>query len=571
MPGCADRSWPPRDAPCGRRTTSRAMAPTASAAYPAALVFGGEGVADHRQLLVLVEPHGDVADQPVVEVGDRQLQPAPSARHSDELGVVDDRMRQVARVGERPILVAGDVGEVAVSRELGDVVARQAGGSSAVRWRGEASAEAPRTFNYRSLRCACHVGPTMPAVPSRLLPDRRRRWWRSSTGGRSPAAAGRSRLWAKPLTMALLVGVAATAGDPVRGRPRLARRRGRARAGRRRRPARRRRAGVHGRARRVRARSPGVRGGGRARSASTSAWALLGVAFMAVLLGVPVRHPHRARRAAASGGAGLAGAVVFYACVISAMVITAWGTRRLAGRRRRDGLRRQRLGARPPALRRSAPRRPAVGDRAVPRRPGAAHRRTGNRLRCPACGCSGTARSSTPRRSAPRSGRSLRPGVDFFEAELAGFGRRWNYGVMHSTGVGAGPAAASRSTTRSSRSASSRPRGRRSTASSAGSSRRELVDARPSGASLRPRRCDRTDDGAREPATSTVRSSSTCRGRRRSSTTRRARDSGPWRRSSSATGTRRSPPSRRSAPTPHARYHSTTPAPDVPVMALVRE
>lgn len=32
-------------------------------------------------------------------------------------------------------------------------------------------------------------------------------------------------------------------------------------------------------------------------------------------------------------------------------------------------------------------------------------------------------------------GRELRPGVDFFEAELAGFGRRWNYGVMHTEGT----------------------------------------------------------------------------------------------------------------------------------------
>ena len=33
-------------------------------------------------------------------------------------------------------------------------------------------------------------------------------------------------------------------------------------------------------------------------------------------------------------------------------------------------------------------------------------------------------------------GRALRLGVDFFEAELAGFGRRWNYGVMHTTATG---------------------------------------------------------------------------------------------------------------------------------------
>jgi cation transport regulator ChaC len=30
-------------------------------------------------------------------------------------------------------------------------------------------------------------------------------------------------------------------------------------------------------------------------------------------------------------------------------------------------------------------------------------------------------------------GREPRPGHDVFEAELAGFGRRWNYGVMHTT------------------------------------------------------------------------------------------------------------------------------------------
>lgn len=31
-------------------------------------------------------------------------------------------------------------------------------------------------------------------------------------------------------------------------------------------------------------------------------------------------------------------------------------------------------------------------------------------------------------------GRPLTPGVDHLAAELGGFGRRWNYGVMHSTG-----------------------------------------------------------------------------------------------------------------------------------------
>lgn len=32
-------------------------------------------------------------------------------------------------------------------------------------------------------------------------------------------------------------------------------------------------------------------------------------------------------------------------------------------------------------------------------------------------------------------GREVRPGIDYFEAEIAGYGRRWNYGVMHSIGA----------------------------------------------------------------------------------------------------------------------------------------
>lgn len=32
-------------------------------------------------------------------------------------------------------------------------------------------------------------------------------------------------------------------------------------------------------------------------------------------------------------------------------------------------------------------------------------------------------------------GRELTPGVDVFEAELHGFGRRWNYGIMHTVGL----------------------------------------------------------------------------------------------------------------------------------------
>ena len=35
-------------------------------------------------------------------------------------------------------------------------------------------------------------------------------------------------------------------------------------------------------------------------------------------------------------------------------------------------------------------------------------------------------------------GRALQPGIDFHAAEVSGFGRRWNYGVMHGTAMGVG-------------------------------------------------------------------------------------------------------------------------------------
>lgn len=44
-------------------------------------------------------------------------------------------------------------------------------------------------------------------------------------------------------------------------------------------------------------------------------------------------------------------------------------------------------------------------------------------------------------------GRALRPGVDFFEAEVAGFGRRWNYGVLHTMGASTEPDGSTRSWT----------------------------------------------------------------------------------------------------------------------------
>ena len=81
--------------------------------------------------------------------------------------------------------------------------------------------------------------------------------------------------------------------------------------------------------------------------------------FLAVLLGwrfVPETVPG-ARR---SGGPPLMGAVLAYAVIISAMVLTATGTGRWAGGHRRHVVRRQRLGARLQPLRPPAGATPAV-------------------------------------------------------------------------------------------------------------------------------------------------------------------------------------------------------------------
>ena len=44
-------------------------------------------------------------------------------------------------------------------------------------------------------------------------------------------------------------------------------------------------------------------------------------------------------------------------------------------------------------------------------------------------------------------GRRPRLGVDFFEAEVEGYGRRWNYGIIHSTGTAADESGSTRSWT----------------------------------------------------------------------------------------------------------------------------
>ena len=143
-------------------------------------------------------------------------------------------------------------------------------------------------------------------------------WWAVARGRRTVER------WAKPLTMALLVGVAATAGDPdgdvrawlVAG-------------------------ALLGLVGDVALLSDGEVAfmvglgafalGHLAYAIAAvlvdfdAAWALVGAAFMAVALAFrfATRTVPGARR---RGGPLLAGAVVFYACVITAMVVTAWGT-----------------------------------------------------------------------------------------------------------------------------------------------------------------------------------------------------------------------------------------------------
>jgi uncharacterized membrane protein YhhN len=143
-------------------------------------------------------------------------------------------------------------------------------------------------------------------------------WWAVATGRRPLEYV------AKPLTMALLVGVAATAGDPggdVRGWLVV----GAA-------------LGLVGDVALMADREAAFMVGlgafalGHLAYAVAAlsvgfepAWAVVGAAFMVVLLSFrfATRTVPGARRL---GGPVLAGAVLFYACVITAMVVTAWGT-----------------------------------------------------------------------------------------------------------------------------------------------------------------------------------------------------------------------------------------------------
>lgn len=145
-------------------------------------------------------------------------------------------------------------------------------------------------------------------------------WW--AVGSAATPTARRVELVAKPLTMALLVGVAATAGSPDDG-VRLALVLGAV-------------LGLVGDVAllgyteaRFMAGLAAFAAGHLAYAAAalqvgTSPWMLAGVAFAAALLGFRfvTRILPGARRL---GGPVLAGAVVFYGAVISLMVISAWG------------------------------------------------------------------------------------------------------------------------------------------------------------------------------------------------------------------------------------------------------
>lgn len=145
-------------------------------------------------------------------------------------------------------------------------------------------------------------------------------WW--AVAGAGSVLGRRVEAVAKPLTMALLVGVAVTAGSPDDG-VRVALVVGAA-------------LGLSGDVALLGDSEPRFMAGlgafalghlayaAAAVQVGFSAWALVGVAFMAALLAFRfvTRILPGARR---EGGPVLAGAVVFYGAVITLMVVTAWG------------------------------------------------------------------------------------------------------------------------------------------------------------------------------------------------------------------------------------------------------
>ena len=108
-------------------------------------------------------------------------------------------------------------------------------------------------------------------------------------------------------------------------------------------------------------------------------WAVCGAVFVAALLGFRFvgRTLPGARRL---GGTAIAVAVGVYACVISVMVVTAWGSGVLPAAVGAALVRRQRLADRLRAVRREGAARADRGDDVVSRRSGAADHRPRHRL-----------------------------------------------------------------------------------------------------------------------------------------------------------------------------------------------
>ena len=124
---------------------------TASDAYPCA-GLGRQRVPDHCQLFGIVEPDREIAEQPVVGVGDRQLDPLGGDRAGGLLDEVDEGVRQVPGVRQSPVLETRHLRQIAVTRERRDVASRQRSDRDPIRREHERAAR-HATIQAWTLRC----------------------------------------------------------------------------------------------------------------------------------------------------------------------------------------------------------------------------------------------------------------------------------------------------------------------------------------------------------------------------------------------------------------------------------
>ena len=83
----------------------------------AALMRGIERITDQRGADVSIEIHGQIADERSIDVVDRDLDPLAGHWTVDADHLVDQLVGEVPGVRQLPVLVAGDLGQIAVSRE----------------------------------------------------------------------------------------------------------------------------------------------------------------------------------------------------------------------------------------------------------------------------------------------------------------------------------------------------------------------------------------------------------------------------------------------------------------------